>query len=66
MSVVRNIVAMIACGLSAITLFPHTDYGKYIPSNGADVFEKAWDMTGQSMRKAISEVKVGYEQQSGK
>ena len=64
MSAIKSIIAMIACGLSAITLFPNTDYGKYIPANGQDVFDEAWHMTGQSMKKAIDEVKVDYEQQS--
>lgn len=47
---------LLLCGISMISLYPTIHYKSPISHSSADIVEKAWEMTGNSMYSAVDRV----------
>lgn len=58
---VKGFFTMFFCGLTAINLFPNSDYSKSIPPSSASMMGDSWEMTGVAMQGAMDKVggKIG-------
>ena len=48
------------CGLSAISLFPNTNYGQNTLKTSAAIADASWNMTGKAMRQALNSAGERY------
>ncbi len=52
-SAIKGFFAMLFCGMSAINLFPSSDYMRLVPQSGTTITKEGWQLTGEAMRKAV-------------
>ena len=53
----HKFMSLLVCGMSTITLFPHTDYCENTAKKPQAITAEAWQMTGNAMRKALDGAK---------
>lgn len=53
---IKGFFAMLLCGISAINLFPSSDYTDIVPDNAESVTKASWELTGQAMRETFGKV----------
>lgn len=57
---INGMFTMFICGLSAISLFPSTNYGQNTYKSQVEISNAGWNMTGRAMRQAFDSAKDRY------
>lgn len=64
MKKMRKRIAMVVHGFSTFSLFPYGDSSSTYSKNAEQVTQKAWNMTGDAMQRALDRRKYGQEKYS--
>lgn len=57
MKIFHKFMYLLVCGMSTVSLFPHTNYCENIAKSPQKITAEAWRMTGNAMRKALDGAK---------
>ncbi|MFR8413872.1 MAG: hypothetical protein ACLVHE_02130 [Dialister invisus] len=55
---VKSFFTMFFCGISAMNLFPTSNYAKNVPPNAVCITRESWKLTGVALKHAMDRVEV--------
>lgn len=55
---VKSFFTMFFCGISAMNLFPTSNYAKNVPPNAVCITRESWKLTGVALKRAMNRMGV--------